>query len=125
MRGDRLDLPKGRKKRGEDDLTCALRELHEETGIASRHVNLVHSFRFATSYRCKRNGERVDKTVILFAAETEGPLPVVTPDHDDYAWVPWRPPHDFREFPTIHLALLAWNAHTGMSAGTGLHPEAE
>jgi bis(5'-nucleosidyl)-tetraphosphatase len=111
VRGDRFDLPKGRKKRGEDDVACALRELEEETGIDPRHIRLIDDFRFATSYTVKRYGERIDKTVVVLAAETTGPLSVVTPDHDDYAWVAWRPPHDFRDAPTIHLALLAWNAH--------------
>jgi bis(5'-nucleosidyl)-tetraphosphatase len=111
LRGERLDLPKGRKKRGENDLACAMRELEEETGIHQRHIRIIDSFRFATSYRVKRFGERIDKTVVVFAAEMPGPTSVVTPDHDDYAWIPYRPPFDFKDSPTIHLALLAWSAH--------------
>jgi bis(5'-nucleosidyl)-tetraphosphatase len=114
VRNDRLDLPKGRIKRGESELGCALRELEEETGIEPRLVGLVEGFRFETTYRPNRQRR---KTVVLFAAEIQGPAAVVTPDHDDYAWVPWRPPHDFREFPTLHLALGAWHAHVDLLHG--------
>lgn len=111
VRNDRFDLPKGHMKRGEDELGCALRELEEETGIAPRHVSVVDGFRFETTW-CPRP-DRPDrmKTVVLFAAEVEGPVAVVTPDHDDYAWVPWRPPHDFEDHPLLHHALLAWQRH--------------
>jgi hypothetical protein len=58
----------------------------------------------------KRSGARVTKTVVLFAVEAEGPLEIETPDHDDYAWVTWRPPHPFPEHRTLDLALGAWEA---------------
>ena len=104
--GDRLDLPKGRIKRGESKMDCAMRELEEETGISRDDVNVVDGFRFETTYHPKGNAK---KTVLLFAAEVEGPCAVTTPDHDDYVWMPWRPPHELFEFPTIHNALLAWD----------------
>lgn len=103
--GDRLDLPKGRVKRGESELACAYRELEEETGIAPEDVALVDGFRFEMTYHPKRD---VEKRMVLFAAEVEGPCAIVTPDHDDYVWLPWQPPYDLYEFPTIHNALLAW-----------------
>src|SRR5688572_2768328 len=103
--GDRLDLPKGRVKRGETDLECAFRELEEETGIPARAVHVVDGFLFEVAYHPSKS---VEKTVRLFAGEVEGPRAVVTPDHDDYVWLPWRPPHELYEFPTIHNALLAW-----------------
>jgi 8-oxo-dGTP pyrophosphatase MutT (NUDIX family) len=108
IRNHRLDLPKGHIKRGEDELGCALRELEEETGIAPSQVSVVDGFRFETTYH--PGPDRI-KTVVLFAAEVEGPMAVETPEHDDYAWVDWRPPHDFRQFPTIHKALEAWAEH--------------
>lgn len=108
VRDARLDLPKGHRKRGESDLACALREFEEETGIDAGRITLVDGFRFEVGYQPSR---KVAKTVVLFAAEVEGPMAVITPDHDDYAWFPWRPPHDFSEFPTIHKALQAWQNH--------------
>jgi 8-oxo-dGTP pyrophosphatase MutT (NUDIX family) len=111
VRNHRLDLPKGHIKRGEDEVACALRELEEETGIRPGQIALVEGFRFETTYSPQGKKGKLEKTVVLFAAELEGPVAVVTPDHDDYAWVPWRPPHHFEDFPTIHKALHAWQHH--------------
>ena len=108
VNGDRLDLPKGRMKRGESELECALRELEEETGISADGITLHERFRFTTTYQPNK---RTEKTVVLFAGEVVGPRAIITPDHDDYCWVPWRPPHDFREYPTIHKGLVAWHEH--------------
>ena len=105
---DRLDLPKGHIKKNESEIDCALRELEEETGLVAHDIDLHPSFRFETTYVSNRG---LQKTVVLFAAELRAHKMIVTPDHDDYAWVPWRPPHDFRESPTIHKALVAWHEH--------------
>ena len=108
---DRIDLPKGRLERGEDELECALREMEEETGIDRERVRVVDGFRFVTTWvMTKRSGARVTKSVVLFAVEAEGPCAVRTPDHDDYAWVTWQPPHAFPEHRTLDLALSAWEA---------------
>ena len=106
--GDRFDLPKGHIKRGEREIDCAWRELEEETGIPRKRVTLVEDFRFTAVYHPKRD---VEKTVVLFAGEVTGPCPVTTPDHDNYLWLRWAPPHDLYPFPTIHNALLSWEHH--------------
>ena len=113
--GDRLDLPKGHIKRGESELDCAWRELEEETGIPQRLVTLDREFRFSVTYHPKRD---VEKTVTLFAGEVEGPCVVKTPEHDDYVWLAYAPPHDLYEFPTIHNALLAWEHHVTSAVAT-------
>lgn len=108
---DRIDLPKGRLEADEDELECALREMEEETGIGRDDVRVVDGFRFVTTWvMTKRSGARVTKSVVLFAVEAHGPCAVHTPDHDDYAWVTWRPPHAFPEHRTLDLALDAWEA---------------
>jgi bis(5'-nucleosidyl)-tetraphosphatase len=104
---ERLDLPKGKIEDGEDELQCALRELEEETGIHPDQIRLVEGFRSVTT--TTKNGRH--KTVVLFAAEAEGPLPVTAYDHEDYAWVPWDPPHDFAAWPRIDRALKDWSEH--------------
>ena len=45
---DRWDLPKGHVDRGETEMECALRELHEETGITADDIELIDRFRFTT-----------------------------------------------------------------------------
>lgn len=109
VRGNGFDLPKGRMKKNETELDTAFRELEEETGLRRHDVSLVDGFRFETVY-CPN--KRVEKTVVLFAGLVAGPKEIVTPDHDDYAWVPWKPPHDYREFPTIHKVLRSWHEFT-------------
>lgn len=107
----RFDLPKGHIKKNETEIECALRELEEETGIAAAQIRLVDGFRSTTTYRVSKGAQ---KTVVLFVAEMRGPSAVITPDHDDYAWVPWalgaNPPREFSDHPTIHGALQAWHA---------------
>jgi 8-oxo-dGTP pyrophosphatase MutT (NUDIX family) len=106
---ERVDLPKGKVKGREDELACALRELEEETGIAPHAVRVVDGFRYKSRYLVRRDGERVEKTVVLFAAEIDGPTAVVTPDHDSYAWIPWPSEHRFDDAPTVSGVLQAWS----------------
>ena len=114
VRGERFDLPKGRMKKGEAELDTAFRELREETGVRRDDVSLVDGFRCEATY-CPN--KRTLKTVVLFAGLIAVAREIITPDHDDYAWVPWRPPHDdYREFPTIHNALLAWHSFSTAEA---------
>jgi 8-oxo-dGTP pyrophosphatase MutT (NUDIX family) len=101
-------LPKGHIKKGESEIECAFRELEEETGIARSDVSVVDGFRFENTY-CPN--KRTEKTVVLFAGLIAKSRPIIlTPEHTDYAWLAYRPPHDLREFPTIHNALLAWHS---------------
>ena len=93
---DRLDLPKGHMKEGESEVTCALRELAEETGLPQGAVRLEEGFRFSTTYypRYRRFGnEVVEKTVVIFLGWLEGEHPVQVSEHAGFRWVPWRPPH--------------------------------
>src|SRR5438477_2033917 len=50
---DRWDLPKGHVDPGETERECALRELHEETGISPADIDIVKGFRFTTRYQVK------------------------------------------------------------------------
>ena len=92
----RLDLPKGHMNEGETEIECALRELHEETGIPGENVELNKSFRFVTTYhpRYKRfGGERVEKTVVVFLGWLKTDAVVEPTEHQSYEWTEWRPPH--------------------------------
>jgi 8-oxo-dGTP pyrophosphatase MutT (NUDIX family) len=64
------DFPKGHVDGGEDDLAAALRELHEETGIAPTDARVVPGFRREISYFFRDRGKGlVHKTVVFFLAE--------------------------------------------------------
>jgi len=106
--GRRYDLPKGHREEGETELVCALRELQEETGISREKVALDPHFRFETVYYPryqKYGGERVEKRVIIFLGQLLTEITVVTSEHPEYEWVPWKPPHAPLN-PTIDQLLL-------------------
>ncbi len=105
---NRLDLPKGHLESGEDEIGCALRELEEETGITRDLVALEPGFRFETVYYPRYqqfNGERVEKTVVIFLARLTTDVAIQLFEHSGFEWVAWNPPHRFYH-GTIDLVLL-------------------
>jgi 8-oxo-dGTP pyrophosphatase MutT (NUDIX family) len=105
---DRWDLPKGHTDEGESDLQCALRELHEETGIAASDIQLDPDFRLTLEYevQSKRFGERCRKTVAIFLARLIHAVPIVLTEHIGYRWFAWQPPHRIQS-QTIDPVLAA------------------
>jgi 8-oxo-dGTP pyrophosphatase MutT (NUDIX family) len=105
---DRWDLPKGHVDPGESDLDCALRELHEETGITKNDIDIIDGFRFTTHYqvRGKRDGQLRDKTLIIFLARLLREVKIDPTEHPGYQWFPWQPPHKIQAF-TIDPLLSA------------------
>lgn len=93
---NRYDLPKGHIETGEDELSCAFRELYEETGIKASDLKLDHAFRFTTNYQTQSprySGEIVQKTVVIFLGWLQQEVEVKLSEHDNYSWVKWNPPH--------------------------------
>jgi 8-oxo-dGTP pyrophosphatase MutT (NUDIX family) len=39
------EFPKGRRMRGESNIECAIREFEEESGIPSKHINIIRNIR--------------------------------------------------------------------------------
>jgi 8-oxo-dGTP pyrophosphatase MutT (NUDIX family) len=92
---DRWDLPKGHVDPGESEMECALRELHEETGITAEDIEIIDGFRFTTHYqvRSKRDGHPIDKTLIVFLARLVRDVRIHATEHGGYQWFRWNPPH--------------------------------
>ena len=92
----RYDLPKGHVELGEDEITCALRELYEETGIEASNLHLDNAFRFTTTYQVysqRYDSERAEKTLVIFLGWLKQDVTIKLSEHDNYAWVNWKPPH--------------------------------
>jgi 8-oxo-dGTP pyrophosphatase MutT (NUDIX family) len=91
---DRWDLPKGHIDPGETEMQCALRELHEETGIGAADVELVDGFRFESQYPVRaKSGQVYDKALVLFLGRLMRDVPIAVTEHQGYEWFAWNPPH--------------------------------
>ncbi|MCA9267283.1 MAG: NUDIX domain-containing protein [Planctomycetales bacterium] len=110
----RLDIPKGHVDPGETDLQCALRELHEETGIGADDVAIDPEFRFELCYPVlsKRLGAWCDKTLVVFLGRLLRDVPIVVTEHTGHRWLPWNPPHQIQP-QTIDPLLAHLAAHLG------------
>ena len=92
----RYDLPKGHIEAGEDEWSCAIRELYEETGIEASALELDPQFRFTVSYESsspRYGGKTMNKTVVIFLAWLKQEVNVKVSEHTSYNWVEWKPPH--------------------------------
>jgi 8-oxo-dGTP pyrophosphatase MutT (NUDIX family) len=91
---ERWDLPKGHVDPGEDELSCAFRELQEETGITRDNVEVLDGFRFTTNYQVrKRDGRLYDKTLVVFLARLKNNIEIQATEHISHQWFAWNPPH--------------------------------
>jgi len=95
---DRWDLPKGHVDLGETELKCALRELHEETGITADDIEPIDGFRFTHHYQVhgKRDNQLDDKTLVVFLARLMHDVPIQPTEHGGYQWFTWNPPHQIQ-----------------------------
>lgn len=104
--GRHWDFPKGHVEAGEDDLTTAVRELKEETGIQGAHV--VSGFHREMTYffRDKRHG-LIRKTVVFFLAESASRDVTLSHEHTAYAFLPYEKALKRLTFPTARQMLRA------------------
>lgn len=84
--GGRLDFPKGNIEEDEDEFSAALRELKEESGIAS--VKIVPGFKRVLNYYYRRgDGALVNKTLILFLGEALEKKVSTSWEHEGFEWL--------------------------------------
>ena len=105
----RWDLPKGHMDPGESDLECALRELHEETGIQANDIALEENFEFVTRYMLQeqRTGDQwVQKTLKIYLAWLQLDVAIHPSEHLGFQWFKWEPPHSIQA-QTIDPLLAA------------------
>ena len=95
----RWDLPKGHVDPGESDLECALRELHEETGICHSDITIDPEFCYVSEYAIQmdRYGPTaVQKRLTVFLGKLIHPVSIQVTEHEGYAWFDWNPPHEIQ-----------------------------
>ena len=93
---DRWDLPKGHVDPGETNFQCALRELHEETGITESDIEIDVDFKFKHKYTVTSNRSGnvpKKKKLVIFLGKLIRPVNIKLTEHDSYEWFDWNPPH--------------------------------
>ncbi len=66
----RWTFPKGKRQLGESNVVAAIREIREETGIATlRYINYLGSTKFRFTERHQGPAQNIDKTVHFFLFE--------------------------------------------------------
>lgn|GEM_PF-706764 len=84
--GGKLDFPKGNIEEDEDELSAALRELKEESGIVK--IKIIPHFRRVLNYYYRRgDGALVSKTLILFLGEALEKKVSTSWEHEGFEWL--------------------------------------
>jgi bis(5'-nucleosidyl)-tetraphosphatase len=112
---DRYDLPKGHVEVGESDLECALREVHEETGIPASAIDIEPDFEYRSIYypqSARLNNQVVEKTLIIFLGWVDFKTEIITTEHLGSEWIDWQPPHQIQA-QTIDPLLTKVSAYFG------------
>ena len=109
--GKYWDYAKGHVEKGEDDLTAAVRELREETGLTE--IDLHDGFRHELSYffRDKRKG-LINKTVVFFLARAEATAKAkISHEHVGAGFFPYAEAMERVTFKNAKEALKAAKDH--------------
>src|SRR6266568_118953 len=100
-------LPKGLIEEGEDEVTTAMREVREETGVS--RVKL-HGKLGAIKYQFGFRAKTYDKTVHFFLFETDQADAKVGTEHDAMEWMPYEKALHTLSYPNEKEMLSkAWN----------------
>ena len=89
-RGSYWNFPKGHIESGEESLEAAIRETCEETGLKEGDLRVRKDFKVYERFRLKGKGGKIEKTVILYLAETRKKQIVVSEEHEGYGWFLYR-----------------------------------
>ena len=104
--GRHWEYPKGHLEHGEDDLTAARRELHEETGICNAQFLPDFSHEITYLLRHPKRG-KIRKTVHFFLASTNCDTVMLSHEHVGCAWLSGEAALSRVTYPTAREVLLA------------------
>jgi len=100
-------LPKGLIEPDEDEVTTAMREVREETGVSRvKLIGKIGSIKYQFGFRSKT----YDKTVHFFLFETEQADSKVGSEHDFMEWLPYDRALETLSYPNEKEMLTkAWS----------------
>lgn len=84
-------FPKGHIEKGENSTDAALREISEETGLAT--VKIIDGFKETDRYVYVLEGEKILKFVVWFLAQAKTKKVTLSFEHSDFQWLPYREAH--------------------------------
>ena len=93
-RRGKWDFPKGKKEKGENIATCALREVEEETGVKKL---LIQRYRMTTYHIFKRDHEYYLKETFWYDMTTTYKKKLVPQTEEDIEKVCWKSETEVRE----------------------------
>ena len=94
------------------EVSCALREVGEETGYTE--VALHPGFRAELEYLVRNDGEPYPKRVVYFLAEAPDAEPVLSEEHEEHRWADAREAAELLNFGQLQdLAAHAFAALNG------------
>jgi 8-oxo-dGTP pyrophosphatase MutT (NUDIX family) len=82
------DFSKGHIEKGEDEVTAALREAEEETGL--KDIKILEGFKEKIRYFFVLNGNKISKTVVFFTGETREDKVKISFEHAGFKWLPHK-----------------------------------
>ena len=97
------DFPKGGIEEGETEITAAIREIKEETGLTD--IEIIHGFRKEIHYNFRKNKNLVKKTVVFYLAKTNTKNVTLSFEHKDFIWLPYEAAYNKLTFKTAKETL--------------------
>jgi len=105
---DRWSFSKGKLEEGEKNLTAAIRELEEETGVSS--VRIVPGFKRTIRYRYNRGTTKVEKSVVFFLGESGSSELHLSSEYVGAAWLSREDAAERITFSNLKQLLLEADA---------------
>ena len=114
-------LPKGLMEKDEDEVTTAMREVREETGVS--RVKLRGKIGLI-KYQFPSRARVFDKTVHFYLFETDQADAKVGTEHDFMEWKPYDQALESLSYPNEKDMLTrAWGMIQAKTGQTKLHPD--
>lgn len=104
-------FPKGHREPDEDDMTCARRELEEETGL--ERITVDEGFDFVTEHTVRRRDRKWKKIVTYYLARLDEGEPVLSEEHSEARWLPYEQALATLQYENLRRALKAAHHWTG------------